>query len=259
MSPPPSENIVSFEERLEYAKTKLGLSRKRLIDREKLIINALCDPNGLGKLELMLHNVYAPHHYYYIFHQLPLYIQKAQERGEKVLCLDCGAHAGLMSDIFLWCGAQTHAFEPNPTILPFLKKKFSKQILDGEFVLNPVAVSDNDGEMDLFVDGGGALSQGIRIVGESKEMKSIQKIQVVDLVRYIKELGDANIYFLKIDVEGAEFGILEKLIAEDLHTKIKYIACETHERFFSDGEEKMQKIRKLIREKGIKNIFLDWV
>lgn len=259
VSPPPSENIVSFEERLEYAKTKLGLSRKRLIDREKLIINALCDPNGLGKLELMLHNVYAPHHYYYIFHQLPLYIQKAQERGEKVLCLDCGAHAGLMSDIFLWCGAQTHAFEPNPTILPFLKKKFSKQILDGEFVLNPIAVSDNDGEMDLFVDDGGALSQGIRIVGESKEMKSIQKVQVVDLVRYIKELGDANIYFLKIDVEGAEFGILEKLIAEDLHTKIKYIACETHERFFSDGEEKMQKIRKLIREKGIKNIFLDWV
>lgn len=235
------------------------MSRKRVIDREKLLINALCDPNGLGKLELMLHNVYVPHHYHYIFHQLPLYIQKAQERGERVLCLDCGAHAGLMSDIFLWCGAETHAFEPNPTILPFLKKKFTKQILDGCFVLNPVAVSHKDGEMELYIDDGGVLSQGMRIVGESEGMNAIQKVQVVDLVRYIKELGDVNIYFLKIDVEGAEFGILEKLISENLHTKIKYIACETHERFFSDGEEKMQRIRELIKEREAKNVFLDWL
>ena len=255
----PSDEVVTFKERWEYTKTKLGLSRKRLIDREKLIIDALCDPNGLGKLELMLHNVYVPHYYHYIFHQLPFHIQKAQEKKEKVLCIDCGAHAGLMSDIFLWCGAETHAFEPNPTILPFLRRKFAKQISEGLLILNPVAVSDSDSEMDLFVDDGGVLSQGIRIIGESKEMKSIQKVQVVDLIRYIKELGEVNIYFLKIDVEGAEFGILEKLISEDLHTKIKYIACETHERFFSDGEEKMQKIRKLIKEKGIKNIFLDWV
>lgn len=250
--------IVSYKQVWEDTRVRFGL-KKANDPKNELIINALADPNGIGQLELMLYNVKTPQHYYYIFHQLPFYIQKAQERGEKVLCLDCGAHAGLMSDIFLWCGAQTHAFEPNPTILPFLKKKFSKQILDGEFVLNPIAVSDNDGEMDLFVDDGGVLSQGIRIMGESKEMKSIQKVRVVDLVRYIKELGDVNIYFLKIDVEGAEFGILEKLIAEDLHTKIKYIACETHERFFSDGEEKMQKIRQLIRKKGIRNIFLDWV
>lgn len=113
--------------------------------------------------------------------------------------------------------------------------------------------------MELYIDDGGVLSQGMRIVGESEGMNAIQKVQVVDLVRYIKELGDVNIYFLKIDVEGAEFGILEKLISENLHTKIKYIACETHERFFSDGEEKMQRIRELIKEREAKNVFLDWL
>lgn len=223
------------------------------------MINALCDPNGLGRLELMLYNVHAPWHYHHIFHQLPLYVECAKQKNQKVICIDCGAHAGLMSDIFLWCGAETHAFEPNPAILSFLRRKFSQKIENKEYILNPSAVSDSDGEMDLFVDDGGALSQGIRIVGESKEMKSIQRVQVVDLVRYIKEMGDVNIYFLKIDAEGAEFGILEKLISEKLHTKIKYIACETHERFFPDGELKMSKIRKLIKEKGIQNIFLDWV
>lgn len=64
-------------------KNKTRIKQKRLIDREKLIINALCDPNGLGKLELMLHNVYVPHYYHYIFHQLPFHIQKAQEKKEK--------------------------------------------------------------------------------------------------------------------------------------------------------------------------------
>lgn len=248
--------VVSFKQYWEDIRIKLGLRKERDM-RSSLIVNALSDPEGIGKLELMLYNVHTPWHYRYIFHQLPYHISKLE--GKRVVCIDCGAHAGLMSDIFLWCGAETHAFEPNPAILPFLRKKFSQAMNEGRYVLNPKAVADSDGEMELFVDDGGVLSQGIRIVGESKEMKSIQKVEVVDLVRYIKELGDVDIYFLKIDVEGAEFGIIEKLIKEGLHKKIHYIACETHERFFSDGEEKMRKIRELIKSNNIKNIFLDWV
>ncbi|WP_281651322.1 hypothetical protein [Helicobacter bilis] len=41
--------------------------------------------------------------------------------------------------------------------------------------------------------------------------------------------------------------------------KIDYIACETHARFFEDGEERLAKLRELITEAGASNILLDWI
>ncbi|BDB64979.1 hypothetical protein T36_1441 [Helicobacter cinaedi] len=60
-------------------------------------------------------------------------------------------------------------------------------------------------------------------------------------------------------MEGNEFDIMESLLGQDLHKHIGYIACETHERFFSDGEEKLAKLKQSIEEKSAKNVFLDWI
>ena len=69
----------------------------------------------------------------------------------------------------------------------------------------------------------------------------------------------SQIYFLKLDVEGVEFEILERLIATKLYQKIRFIACEIHEYMFEDGETKLSSIQKQIKEQKIENIFLDWV
>jgi hypothetical protein len=64
---------------------------------------------------------------------------------------------------------------------------------------------------------------------------------------------------LKIDIEGAEFGLVEKICETGVYKFCQYIMVETHERFFADGAEKMQKMRDAIEKYGATNIDLEWV
>lgn len=45
----------------------------RLMDSNALLMNALADSNGLGKLNLMIHYAHMPRHYWEIFHQMYVY------------------------------------------------------------------------------------------------------------------------------------------------------------------------------------------
>lgn len=108
------------------------------------------------------------------------------------------------------------------------------------------------------------LSQGNRICQSKQDDKTrgTYEVEVIDLIDFIENeiLKEwEQIYFLKLDVEGVEFEILEKLIAKKLYQKIQFIACETHEYMFEDGEMKLSRIKNQIETLGIKNIFLDWV
>lgn len=64
---------------------------------------------------------------------------------------------------------------------------------------------------------------------------------------------------IKLDIEGAEFDILNDLIDQKLYKKIEYIMVETHERFFNDGIQKINLLKEKIRKNNITNIFLDWI
>ena len=87
-------------------------------------------------------------------------------------------------------------------------------------------------------------------------------VQVIDLAEFIeKQLHEKGrpIHVLELDVKGAEFEIIAKLLAKEFHKSIKYILCETHEWLFPDGEEKIKRLKQLVKEQRISNIHLDWV
>lgn len=68
-----------------------------------------------------------------------------------------------------------------------------------------------------------------------------------------------RLYFVKLDIEGAEFDIMDRLLDMKLYEKIDYIACETHERFFHDGKARIARLREKITKHGANNILLDWI
>ena len=110
-----------------------------------------------------------------------------------------------------------------------------------------------------------SVSQGNRIDsgGDYNDCyNEFYEVEMVDLVRYINDVilkSHPRIYFLKLDIEGVEFDIIDKIIETKLYTKIDYIACETHERYFIDGAAKIKNLKKIINDNGIKNILLDWI
>lgn len=46
--------------------------------RVALLENAIIDPQGLGKIDLILHNAHIPKRYYEIFYKLPFVVQNTQ-------------------------------------------------------------------------------------------------------------------------------------------------------------------------------------
>lgn len=127
-------------------------------------------------------------------------------------------------------------------------------------ILNKAAVSDKSGTARFLLHD--ATSQGNCI--ELNEMlvssADYDEVKLIDLVEYITQnILPQRIFMLKLDIEGAEFEVMDKIISSKLYEKIDYIACETHERYFKDGKEKIKNLREKIAQNNIKNIFLDWI
>lgn len=107
-----------------------------------------------------------------------------------------------------------------------------------------------------------AISQGNCIELNKMNVTSADydEVELIDLVEYItQKILPRRIFMLKLDIEGAEFGVMDKIIEARLYEKIDYIACETHERYLKDGKAKIKSLRQKIAQNNIKNIFLDWI
>jgi hypothetical protein len=84
------------------------------------------------------------------------------------------------------------------------------------------------------------------------------EVEIIDLTEFIEGL-DKNIDLLKIDIEGAECELLEKFIEKELYTKVAMTLVETHDGKIQGQKQKTDKIRQMIKERGIKNINLSWL
>ena len=84
---------------------------------------------------------------------------------------------------------------------------------------------------------------------------------MIDFCAFVSEIiaKHGKIDFIKLDIEGAEFEVLEALIAQDLYKNVEYIMVETHERLFENPRTKIDELKAQITQKHIKNIYLDWV
>ena len=72
----------------------------------------------------------------------------------------------------------------------------------------------------------------VHVARLTKCMKScLEAIEAVDLCQFIKKL-DSPIEILKIDVEGVEYGIVNKLIDTELIYDIKNVFVEVHAKKF---------------------------
>lgn len=177
------------------------------------------------------------------------------------VCIDCGCNAGSVSDVFLDKGALVYAFEPHPFLFEALSQKYRGT---NDIKLMNVAVWDRNTRMDLHVQkvkGSEVVNlEGTTLFGNRIDARVESKcnVEVIDLTEFIAGLG-RRVKILKIDVEGAEFEIMDKILASGLHEKIEHIFCEMHPHFFADGKEKLASLEAKIRQKNITHIHLDWV
>ena len=138
--------------------------------------------------------------------------------GPKVLVLDCGANYGSFSK---WvsenCNAIVHGFEPDPRLFPNLP-----QLPQVNFY--PLAVSGSGEPLTLML---GDTRCSTTCFTEKTDQASVI-VESVRLEQFCQANSILNIDMLKLDIEGAEIGVLASLSKEFLEN-IGQITVEFHD------------------------------
>lgn len=185
------------------------------------------------------------------------------QRGEELIFIDGGCHNGVFADVALASGGICYAFEPNVYLYAFLRNLYKD---NPNFILCESAIAVENKKAIFYGILDDVVSQGASVVEFSAEdYTDIQnkgyEVETIDFCAYSRKLvaKHGKIHLIKLDIEGAEFEVLEAFIAQDLHKNVEYIMVETHERIFDNPKAKIDALKAQIKAKNITNIYLDWV
>ena len=182
------------------------------------------------------------------------------------IMIDCGANIGDVSAPFAAMGATILAYEPNQHAYQKLSERFknSKNVK----CLNS-AVSFEDGKAKLFLHESAdedplKYSTGSSLVVGKENVNSEDYIEteLVDLAKVIKKIKKVfkkNVHILKIDIEGAECDLMERLMDEDLLRDIPYVFVETHEEKIPSLRDKTKKMIDRAKKLELYNINFNWI
>ncbi|XP_035696579.1 uncharacterized protein LOC118430004 isoform X2 [Branchiostoma floridae] len=174
----------------------------------------------------------------------------AQTNGKRKILLDCGGNVASTVQLFRETYPDgkdyvIHSFELDDRLAPYFAP-YSNHVLHC-----PTAVSNKDGNMTAYAEsawspgkgktsgrdmqwGGGTLFAHKKeiqdnITGGSRRLTYRRTVPTVDLSRWIKENTNVDDYVIfKLDVEGAEYDILTKMLKEDTFRWIDKYYGEYH-------------------------------
>jgi FkbM family methyltransferase len=169
-------------------------------------------------------------------------IYKFTTSNKEPLIIDCGANLGMSIIYFkkLYPDAKIIAFEADKNIFNFLEKNVRSFGLKNVELINKAVWNAN--EDLIFMEEGGA---GGRIEnGNNNSDLKMTRVQGIKLNQFLREKVD----FLKIDIEGAEFEVLEDC-KEELKN-VENLFIEYHS--FESKTQKLHTILEIIQNAGFR-------
>lgn len=146
------------------------------------------------------------------------------------LVFDLGGYQGQWaSDIFSRYLCKVHIFEPHPVFAAKIKERFS-----GNFHINVYDFGLGPKEYTAFLS---TQAEASSLFGSRNNAISVK-------IKCIRDfLPPSCIDLIKINIEGAEYELLEYLIDENLISQFKNIQVQFHH-FVPDASARMQRIQK---------------
>jgi len=190
------------------------------------------------------------------------------KKTNTILFVDLGANLGQgyswFSNHFDGDNIKFELFEPNPYCLAELKQL--ADVKNGKVKLHGVAVGPKAGNFKFYglaENEGGKYSEGGSILKtqnsawyEASSDLAID-VEVIDFSKYLKEKSkNYETILVKMDVEGAEVELLEKMIKDFSIDLIDYLYVEFHSQFLDEESSTLTKrreeniIKELRKKKG---------
>jgi FkbM family methyltransferase len=140
-------------------------------------------------------------------------------------------------------GLTVHAFDPTPRSLRWVEQ----QRLPPQFVLHDFGLADRDGTLSFYPPENAAhVSHTILDRGATRARAINAPMRRLDSI--MRELGHQRVDLLKLDIEGAEYGVIEDL--ERCDRRPGQILVEFHHRFPGVGIAKTKAAHAAMRRMG---------
>ena len=171
--------------------------------------------------------------------------------GQDSIVYSLGVGEDIAFDLFIIdrFGAEVHAFDPTPSSIEML----SKTSLPNRFHFHPWAITAADGTLKFYprVKKDGSQSTVMfTMIAEDASSENAIEVPAYCLSSVASRLGHSRIDLLKMDIEGAEYEVLEGLLASSI--KPGQLLVEFHHRFPAIGLEKTADMIRLLRKSGYK-------
>ena len=155
--------------------------------------------------------------------------------AEASVVLDLGGYEGQWaSDLYARRRCQIHIFEPVERYAASIRTRFRD---------NP------DIAVYAFALGNGDRSEQIRIRGASSSLykgrADAETIRFIDVATWVESAGLTEIDLMKINIEGGEYELLERMIEADLISTVRDLQIQFHN-FAPDAERRMAAIQQAL-------------
>ena len=181
------------------------------------------------------------------------------------IVLDCGANVGDITSKFARSGATVYAFEPNKLCFGIITKRFALMphvhclnngIMDRNCQLNLATPEPHAGFDALDT----TVAASFKVEGLKSDDYQIKQesVKCLDADHFIRSIGK-RVRLMKIDIEGAEIEVINRLIDTNAIDLIDHLVVETHEKQMPHLLEKTNALRNRINNLGLnEKINLDW-
>ena len=146
-------------------------------------------------------------------------------------------------------GVRVHAFDPTPSSIEMLDGRDLPQ----QFEFHPWAVTAADGSLTFYprLKKDGTKSDVMyTMIAEDETREDAIEVPAYSLSTISEKLGHQQIALMKMDIEGAEYEVLDGLLASPI--KPTQLLVEFHHRFPGIGLDKTADVIERLRRAGYK-------
>jgi len=187
--------------------------------------------------------------------------QVLSQLGPGDIAIDCGANIGKFTRMMAQAGATVYAFEPDPHAFAELHGRLGA--LAHVNLMNKAVGAENDTVM-LYqaVDyetgpTGRSVASSVFATKDNVNTDTHVTVQQIDLAAFIYAL-DRAVALLKVDIEGAEVPVIEKLIETGAIDRVENVFVETHEKRIPGLAERTGRLRNTLENMDTIKCNFDW-
>ncbi len=170
-------------------------------------------------------------------------------RNPVIYSLGVGKDISFDLSIIAQYGFTIHAFDPTPGVKTWLES----ESLPEQFRFHAAGIADFDGEADFHLPPRPDFISH-SLVGARQFSEDSVRLPVMTLATAMHALGHERIDVLKMDIEGAEYGVFADLIQRKIH--VGQVLVEFHHRFSSTGIDKTKSVISALNEYGLEICYI---